>query len=75
MVLVNCGGALPASTSMALAWVETLATGLVPRAVMLRVSPATSGLARLRLTVLPLAVAVTTGSAMAVPPEGVKLTV
>ena len=59
---------------MALACVEVLAGGLVPSAVTERTSPSRSGVATDRLTVLPLTVAASTGSDMALPPEGVKLT-
>ncbi len=65
---------LPGWTVIWSAWLVALGAGLVPVEVMVRASPFASAVARVRVTVAPLAEAFVTVSALAVPPEGVTVT-
>ena len=62
---------LPGLTVMSSAWVAALGAGLVPVAVMVRMSPLTNAVPRVKVTVGPAAEALTTLSAVAVPLAGV----
>jgi hypothetical protein len=58
---------------MSSASLVALEAGLAPVDVMVRVSPFTSAVVRVRVTVAPLADAFVMVSALAVPPEGVTV--